>query len=243
MARTNKIRWKVGEKEQLAREVRNFNARRRRMIKKNPDLINYLPTLSYREIIKQITTRKDYNRILREINWSRAKNAFQIVNVGGAKTTKWDLRIAKSRLRAVNRQREAERKKAGVSTTKGTMGTIEQNNLRNKPFSIPKSQKEWEAFKKSLETQVQSSFVSQKDEIYRQNYISAFSQVYGTNYTSQLMQRFAKLNAYQISQAMYYSPILNIKFIYDDIDMTDGSSDTADLILETWDMYINSLSL
>lgn len=239
MQKRPKIRWKIGEKEFLKKEIRNFNERRRRAIKKNPDLINYLPTLSYKEILSGITTRSDLKRILREINYSRNKDAFKIVKVGETKTTKWQLKVAKQRLSTINRRRALERKKAGVSTSKGTMGTIEQNNLKPKPFSPAKTQREWKAFLESLNKQIKDSYYNEKDERYKQNYLIAFRSAYGSwGYANELERIIGNAPAYLIVQAMYWNPILNIKFIYDDVD-EGGHSDTAELIIETWKLYLN----
>lgn len=240
MPKRTGIRWKVGEKEELRKEIRRFNDRRRRAIKKNPDLINYLPTLSYKDIVGKITTRKDLNRVKKEINQSRAKNAFKIVMVGEAKTTKWQLRITKSKVRSINRQRQKELKEANPSTEKGTMGTIERNNLRDKRMPSPSSQTEWKKFVESAEKQVWSSYSDQKGERYRNNYITTFKGFYGNRYASELERITSALTAYQFAQAMYYSPILDIQFLYPDSD-TFEYSETAEIILETWQMYVNTV--
>lgn len=240
MPKRTGIRWKVGEKEELRKEIRRFNDRRRRAIKKNPDLINYLPTLSYMDIVGKITTRKDLNRVKKEINQSRAKNAFKIVKVGDAKTTKWQLRITKAKVRSINRQRQKELKEANPSTEKGTMGTIERNNLRDKRMPSPSSQTEWQKFVESAEKQVWSSYSDQKGERYRNNYIATFKGFYGNRYISELERITSALTAYQFAQAMYYSPILDIQFLYPDSDTFDYS-ETAEIILETWRMYVNTL--
>lgn len=240
MPRRTGIRWKAGEKDELRKEIRRYNDRRRRAIKKNPDLINYLPTISYKETVGKITTRKDLNRVLRELSQSKAKNAFDVVKVNNAKTSKWQLRITKSRVRAINRQREKELKKASPSTEKGTMGTIERNNLNPKHMPNPSSQKEWEKFVESAEKQVWSQYSSQKGERYKNNYIELFKAFYGNKYASRLETIIAKLTADEIVNAMYYSPLLDIQFIYPDSDNFE-MSENAELIIETWKMYVSTL--
>ena len=240
MSRRTGIRWKAGEKDELRKEIRRYNDRRRRAIKKNPDLINYLPTISYKEVVGKITTRKDLNRVLRELNQSRAKNAFNVIKVNNAKTTKWQLRVTKSRVRDINRQREKELKKSAPSTEKGTMGTIERNNLNPNPMPNPSSQKEWEKFVESAEKQVWSQYFSQKGERYKNNYLELFKAFYGNKYTSRLETIIANLTAEEIVNAMYYSPLLDIQFIYPDSDNFE-MSENAELILETWRMYVSTL--
>lgn len=241
MPRQNKIRWKSGEKEFLKREIRNFNRRRLRAVKKNPDLINFLPTVSYREVIKDITTRADYNRILRELNWSRAKNAFRIAKVGEAKTTKWQLRVSKSRLRKINRDRERERKTANVSTEKGTMGTIYQNNIQAKPFTIPSSQKEWEKFTQSIEKQVRDAYSDEKSELYAQNYMIAWNNNFGSYRETELKNLLSRLTAKQIADAMYWNPVLNLQFLYPESEDEEYVRTIADTVIRTWHEYINQL--
>lgn len=233
------IRWKPGEKEQVAKEIRNFNARRRRAIKKNPNLINTLQTIPEKTTIKNITNRKDLQRLLKDIALSKKKGAFDETKIGNVTVTKWELAKTKSRLKTINAQRAVERRKANVSTTKGTMGTIQQNSLKPKKLSNPENQKEWVKFVESVEKQSNSEYWTKKDEQYRTNYISAFREVFGGQAVGQLMNLLNRINAREIVEGMYFNPILNIEFLY--LVDEEEASETLILILEAWEMYIRSI--
>lgn len=233
-----KIKWRAGEQEQLAKEIRNFNNRRLRAIKKNPELVGVIPTIPVKTTIKNIETRVDYERIKRQLNWSRANNAFDITTVGGAKVTKWQLRRAKSNLKRVNLMREKERIKANVSTEKGTMGSIEANNLLPKKMPYIKNQTAWGKFERSLEKQVWENYFRNKSEIYSENYVTAWNNVFGEYRIDELLAILKDLSYMDIGDAMFEDARLDINFVYgkDAIDLYEK----ADAILDAWIDYINT---
>ena len=235
----NGIKWKVGEKAELERALRNFNARRRYAIKKNPDLVNYLPTMPVKSTVNTIKTRKDLTNLKREIELSKKKGAFEITKVGNVKLTKFELSVQKRKLRQLNAKRAAARKKAGVSTVKGTMGTIAQNNLNKKKLSKPKSRIEWEKFKTSIEKMLADNYDDEKSKQYRANYYKAFLENYGLSEAVKLMEILQKLTHQEITQAMHDNPKLNIEFLYDDREEWDLAY--HDEIIEAWEDYLNKL--
>lgn len=233
------IRWKSGEQDLLKKEIRRFNDRRRRAIKKNPLLYGILPTVSYRDVMKNITTRSDYERIMRELNWSRTKNAFNIVKVDNAQTTKWELRRTKARLRKINADREKERIRANVSPEKGTMGTILENTLLPKKMPQFRTQTDWEKFVKSVEKQQYDNYFRNKDEIYSENYLLAWNKIFVNYRIAELEKILNKLSYYDIVGAMYDNPMLSLNFVYgkDDIELHEK----ADAIIEAWKYYAKTL--
>lgn len=235
----NGIRWKVGEKAELERVLRNFNARRRYAIKKNPDLVNYVPTMPVKSTVNAIKTRKDLTNLKREIELSKKKGAFEITKVGDVKVTKFELSMQKRRLRQLNAKRAAARRKAGVSTVKGTMGTIAQNNLNKKKLAKPKSRQEWERFKTSMEKMLSDTYDEEKSKQYRANYYAAFLENYGLSEAIELMEILEKLSHQEIAQAIHENPKLNIEFLYDDREEWDLAY--RDEIIEEWKEYLKKL--
>lgn len=235
----NGIKWKVGEKADLERALRNFNARRRYAIKKNPDLVNYLPTMPVKSTVNTIKTRKDLTNLKREIELSKKKGAFEIAKVGNVKLTNFELSVQKRKLRQLNAKRAAARKKAGVSTVKGTMGTIAQNNLNKKKLAKPKSRLEWEKFKTSIEKMLADNYDDEKSKQYRANYYAAFLENYGLSEAVELMEILEKLTHQEIAQAMHDNPKLNIEFLYDDREEWDLAY--HDEIIEEWKEYLKKL--
>lgn len=239
MPRRTGIIWKPGEKAELEKALRNFNARRRYAIKKNPDLVNYVPTMPVKSTVNTIKTRKDLINLKREIELSKKKGAFELTKVGDVKVTKFELNVQKRKLRQLNAKRAAARKKAGVSTVKGTMGTIAQNNLNNKKLAKPKSRLEWEKFKSSMEKMLTDNYDDEKSKRYRANYYAAFLENYGLSEAVELMEILQKLSHQEITQAMYDNPKLNIEFLYDDREEWDLAYHEE--IIEEWKEYVKKL--
>lgn len=233
------IRWKSGEQDLLKKEIRRFNERRRRAIKKNPLLYGILPTVSYRDVMKNITTRSDYNRIMRELNWSRAKNAFNIVKVDNAQTTKWELRRTKARLRKINKDRAKELERANVTPSKGTMGTVLENSLLPKKMPKISSQKDWQKFVESVEKQQYDAYFRDKNQIYSENYLKGWETNFGTYRLKEIQKILSGLDYADIAGAMYDNPLLSMNFEYtkDDIELHEK----ADAIIEAWKYYIETL--
>lgn len=239
MAKATGIRWKPGEKEEITREIRRYNERRRRAIKKNPDLINTIPTMPPKQTVAKITTRKELKNLQAEIKLSGKKNAFELVKVGDIKVTRYELAVQKRRLKQLNLQRAAKRRKANVSTEKGTMGTIQQNSLLPKKLSKPKSRTEWEKFVQSVEKQIATGYDSAKDVLYRGNYYAAFLETYGLANATELMEMLEKLTAEEIVDAMYKNPILNIEFLYNERE--EWESEHYEDVIEAWKNYLKSI--
>lgn len=203
------------------------------------ELVDIVPTYSYREIIKNIKTRQDYNRILKELNWSRAKNAFQLTKVDNVKVTKWELRKTKSRLKYINYQREQERKKANVSTEKGNMGSIANAGLLPKKMPNIENQTAWRKFVESTDKLAWDNYFVNKDTIYSENYLTAWKNVFG-NYRLDEMQKILSSTSYKdIADAIFENALLDINFIYgqDDIELEEK----ADSIIEAWQYYKNNI--
>lgn len=239
MPRRTGIIWKPGEKAELERVLKNFNARRRYAIKKNPDLVNYLPPMPVKSTVKSIKTRKDLTNLKKEIELSKKKGAFEVTKVGVVKVTKFELSVQKRKLRQLNAKRAAARKKADVSTVKGTMGTIAQNNLNKKKLTKPKSRLEWEKFKSSMEKMLADNYDDEKSKQYRANYYAAFLENYGLSEAVELMEILEKLTHQEIVQALYDNPKLNIEFLYDDREEWDLAY--RDEIIEEWKEYLKKL--
>lgn len=192
-----------------------------------------------KQTIAKITTRNELKNLQAEIKLSGKKGAFDLVKVGNIKVTRYELSVQKRRLKQLNLQRAAKRRKANVSTEKGTMGTIQQNALLPKKLSKPKSRTEWEKFVQSVEKQIATGYDSAKDALYRSNYYAAFLETYGIANATELMKILEKLTAEEIVDAMYKNPILNIEFLYNEREEWD--SEHYNDVIEAWENYLNQI--
>lgn len=221
MQKRYNIKWRESDEKELAKAVRKFNAKRTRLLKQIPDLEEFLPAkISTKEIREQIKTRRDLKNELNSIERFMRKGAEKpIVTKEGIKTTTYEKKEIEIKVRSINARRTAERKRANVSTEKGTMGTIRENNLRPKQVDINKIKKsDWEKFKESVEKQARDSYFQGKYERYKENFMKGLENAFGEK-GRELQEIAAQISAERLTQMYYDDPILQIDFIYDPLEM------------------------
>lgn len=221
MQKRYNIKWRESDEKELAKAVRKFNAKRTRLLKQIHDLEEFLPAkISTKEIREQIKTRRDLKNELNSIERFMRKGAEKpIVTKEGIKTTTYEKKEIEIKVRAINARRTAERKRANVSTEKGTMGTIRENNLRPKQVDINKVKKsDWEKFKESVEKQARDSYFQGKYERYKENFMKGLENAFGEK-GRELQEIAAQISAERLTQMYYDDPILQIDFIYDPLEM------------------------
>lgn len=110
MSRKSKIRWRKSDAEQLAKRVKNFNAKITRLEKKHPEIADLLPErVSAKTLKEDISTRSDYNRIVKALAGFAEKGAEKIVKgKGGAETTQWEYKQVQKAVQAENRARKRQ---------------------------------------------------------------------------------------------------------------------------------------
>lgn len=164
MPKSSKIRWRDRDTEQLARKVKNFNAKLTRLTKKNPALAEVLPERVSAKALKQdITNRQEYNRVIKALSAFTEKGAEAVVTgKQGVTTTKWQLQQVKKAVAIENRRRkkEAERLKSAPVMIGGKLYT----NVRRmagmqamQPLQIrldTRTQLSWENFSRYMERQM-----------------------------------------------------------------------------------------
>ena len=130
MSKQHKIKWRESDNKELARVVKNFNAKLARIEKKNPEYSKYLPKFSktvYDEDIGEdiivftnrltvnqlkelINTRQDFNREINALKRFSRRGAEEIVEIPGTdnniKTTKWQRTEMRRRLVNINKIRK-----------------------------------------------------------------------------------------------------------------------------------------
>ena len=112
MSRTHSIRWRRSDEQELRRVVKNFNSKLSRIIKKNPEIANYLPDRqSYKDLRESITSRQEFNRHLASLKRFSTKGAENIVvSKTGLKTTAWERKEVGIQVAIINRERTRKRK-------------------------------------------------------------------------------------------------------------------------------------
>lgn len=146
MSKQYKIRWREADLKELERVVRNFNAKVRRIEKKNPENAKYLPKfsktvfddelgqnvieftdrLSVNQLKEMIKTRKDFNREINALKRFSRRGAEEIITLDNTdnniKTTKWQKIEMSRRAAVINRLRKQRRDMIENIEVKGGTG-------------------------------------------------------------------------------------------------------------------------
>lgn len=221
MQKRYNIKWRESDEKALAKAARKFNAKRTRLIKKVPELEEFLPSkISTKEIRERVKTRRDLKNELNSIERFMRKGAEKpIITKEGIKTTVYEKKEISLKVRAINQRRAADLKKAAPSTEKGTMGTIRENNLKPKQYDIDKIKKsDWKKFVESVEKQSKDSYASDRYDRYKENFIKGLENAFGEK-GSELIEIAKQIDGETLTQMYYDDPILQIDFIYDPLEM------------------------
>lgn len=217
MPRKSQIKWRESDKKALSQAVRNFNAKRTRLIKQVPELADILPKKqNVGELRNLVYNRSDYNKILNRLKRFMVKGATDVITTKeGVVTTKYQVRELNINKSIINRKRAQLRKKANVSTEKGTMGAIEKMNLRPKKLDPNKIRKSmWDEVVQNFERQSLESYYNDRDDLYKQNYLKAFTDAFGGLDTDNLYDVIDSLPSSTVIEMFYYDPNLQIDFLY-----------------------------
>lgn len=219
MPKQYSIKWRKTDLEKARRAVKNFNAKIDYWAKKDPESAEYLPEkLNFKELKKEIKTREDFNKRMKELQGFSKKGAQKIVSIPGAepgtefKLTAWELKAAQKRFKKVNemRKKEAEMVEAGVKKRNGSQYQTAKTKAakqRGMPeeFKKPKDRTEWENFLKRLR---QSRWRSETGmlNVYKDRVelaITTPNAGYTPEMQRELLELFRKIT-YQKAMMMYY---------------------------------------
>ena len=164
MPKSSKIRWRESDTDQLAKRVKNFNAKLTRLAKTHPELVDILPErVSTKALRQDITNRQEYNRVIKALSAFAEKGSEQVVTgKSGVRTTKWQLQQVQKAVRAENRKRRQEAQKLAEAPVR--IGGKVYTNVRRmagmqakQPLSVnlnARSQQSWENFARYMERQM-----------------------------------------------------------------------------------------
>ena len=174
------IRWRNKDKKELQRVVRNFNAKRNRILKKNPNAIEYLPeAISYKDLKNTITTRADFNRNMNRIKRFSRKGAEEPqLYERGLYITKYELNEARILQRVTNRKRKKLAKKVRESYEKENIHkpSLEKSleEMNEEPVHYQFKKKTNKTFRKAFSNllkETSSSYESDRASKYKDDYL------------------------------------------------------------------------
>lgn len=221
MPKQYNIKWRKSDREKISSTVRQFNAKITRTLKKHPEFAPYLPEkITVKDLTAKIETRKDFNREVNSLARFLKKGAEKpFTSKSGIKTTAWERKEIGYKVAQINRQRTIEKKRANVSTYKGTMGTIKANNLNPKKFNIDKMRpQEWDKFLETVEKQIKSNYNYDKMVRYKENYIKGLYNVFGAK-GNDIANLVENITPEDFTDLFYNDPVLQLDFIYDPLEV------------------------
>ena len=212
MPKKYNIRWQESDNQELAKAVRNFNAKLKRLEKKNPKLKNVLPDkVSVAQMKNLIETRQDLKRELNALKRFSKRGAEEIIDVPGndynLKATKWQKEEMTRRIGVINRKRKKRLKEIeqtpiksrGESTgyTKGQlgMGKAEENSLKPmKAFTPKMSRADFKHKFKQIMQESQTSYWNKRDILMKESYIKSLEENFNPNDIQDIVKNINKMD-------------------------------------------------
>lgn len=219
MSRKHKIRWQENDSKNLARAVKNFNAKIDRISKKHPEIKNALPEkMKVGELKNLINTRQDLKREINSLKRFTDKNnriaptengEFEGIEIYGdynIKLTKWQRKEMNRRIATINKRRaqrldalldvqvKSRGEKQGYTVGQLGVGSIQQNDLAPMTGLTAGASKESidRKFKSAL-IQSQSDFLTIKDFRTKSSYITGLYRNFNENDIKDLVAEIERM--------------------------------------------------
>lgn len=219
MSRKYKIRWQENDSKELARAVKNFNAKISRIEKKYPELKNALPEKAkVGELKELINTRQDLKRELNSLKRFTDKNNKIVLNDDGKyegieiygdyniKITKWQRKEINRRIATINTRRKkrldalketqvkSRGKEQGYTVGQIGVGSIQMNELAPMEGLTPGASEESVRRKyKSALIQSQSDFLTLRDFRTKSSYITGLYRNFNENDIKDIVAEIEKM--------------------------------------------------
>lgn len=216
MQKQYKIRWSIDDSKAISNAVRQFNAKRTRLIKRSPILEQYLPDkLKVSDVRGRIETRADFKRELKSVQRFMKPNAAKLVqSKKGLVVTLYEKLETAYKVRRINARRKKELETMPIDTEHGTMGAVRKNNLQPKRFDFDKMDiGEWDSFVESVERQTMPNYASGKQSLYKENFIKGLESIFGDQ-AEELKKLVMNIDPKQLYEIYYTNPVLRLEFVY-----------------------------
>lgn len=247
MPKSNRGGSKRGSTQsKLAKEVKAFNAKRARIIKKNPDAVNYLPNKqSVKQLRTLIANRNDERRIIRSLEAFRKEDAqTPQITKSGVKTTKWQINELKKQTRLLNKRRaerlaELEEKRKNLPYHTDRLEVLALKPRKETAYDY-KRKADWDKFVELTMEEVSGNFDKIVAERYKQNYLVALESefTFPDLDVSRLRGIIERLPPEKFIEAYKADPRLELKFMYNAIEQQEK----FDYVVEAWESILNEVA-
>ena len=221
MSKYHRINWRDSDSKELARVVRNFNAKITRLAKKNPQIEKSLPEkVSVREMKELIKTRQDLKREMNSLRRFSKKGAEEITIVPGSQynleITKWQKTEMNRRVGIINKRRknrldemeniELTSRGKSLGYTKGQlgMGRIERAALTPmNAFYRSMGRKDLMKRYKAIIKESQSSYFSESDIRLRESFIKGLEENFNVHDVKDVVGTIRKMDLKEFLNTFY----------------------------------------
>lgn len=213
-----KIRWTKAQTAELYRDVRAFNGARTKAIKKNPEVVQFLPEkLNVQELKKSIQSRQELKALTADVNRELNFKFETVTLTDGTIKTRKEFEDFKTEIEIGNNVKKRVAKKRGVKTKPpGRLGTEEQFDLalfRTDIENIPGN--DWARYRKVVESKLTEDYYNWEDEQYKENYIEGLWRNLGPEEdTLEIAELLQKIPARVMINEARNNPIARISFYY-----------------------------
>lgn len=244
MSKSTKRKSTTNNQSKLAKEVKLFNAKRARIIKKNPNAVEYLPPKqSTKQLRTLIGNRNDERRIIRSLEAFRKADAEAMqVTKSGVKTTKWQINELKKQTRLLNKKRAQKLAELEVNRKNLPYHTDRLEVLALKPRKVTaydyKRKADWDKFIELTMEEVSGNFDKIVAERYKQNYLIALEGefTFPDLDVSRLKGIIEQLPAEKFIEAYKSDPRLELKFMYGALEQMEK----FEYVVSAWEEILNS---
>lgn len=223
MAKKNyKMKWREEDYAKIYSTVRSFNAKRTRILKKSPEMENFLPPkITSAELIEMVYNRNDFNRTINSYKRFLRKGAeAPVQNERGTQATKWEVREGQIKTQQVNRRRKVQLAKLMEHAERSEKYEERKANLMPRNYNFNKfTPAQWEDFRRWINNQTRGDFFdeSARAKQYVENYAKGLINTFG--YDSKVEDCIAILRSLSNEQVEQLSTDIHfdIDYIYDPV--------------------------
>ena len=199
MPKRYNIRWQQSDSEELAKAVKNFNAKIDRLAKKDPKTKSALPEkVTVRQMKELVATRQDLKREIASLRRFSKRGAETLVEVPESyynlKVTKWQKEDMNRRAAVINRRRNARRQEIAdiemtdrgkqLGYTRGQLGMGKADEVALEPMKVFTPKMTYTDLRKKFDVirnESQSTYWNRREIMMMNNYIKSLKENFSEN--------------------------------------------------------------
>lgn len=238
------IKWRDIDLINIEKERKSYNQKIYYRRSKYPEERAFLPdTIKKVDIKKEIETRKDYNKFIKNIGKISSSDKIVLTSEYGAKTTKRELSDLQEKVEKINNERKMLKDKylnqqvtlrgEKIGLTRGEMGDERTKYLNPLNFNFAKMNKrDFEAKKATIKRLSSPSYRIKRQREYKANYIKALRM---NGVDERIINKLMKRPAVEFDNLYRTEELATIDFLY----QTNDNLEQLEIeLLTSWNLKI-----